>query len=426
MGTRSRAVLAFIGALITSSCAAFAVDQEARCAEANARLRECLGDDAEPFECEGVPSDDLRAIERVLRDDRCELLRELLPFDGDYRSTACRATGSGCRDPLATLPAPVSGGTRFPILLVNGIDTSPLFRYSDRILDTLRDAGHTVELATLPPYETTVRRSEVLLHRIEQVAQATGATQVHLICHSLGGLDCRYLVSPNGLALDLGADPMSFASRVSSVTTVSTAHRGTRIADVALRALPSGELGDDVDDAAAFFGDWLGDGASMDQAQLRAAIGGLSESATAAFNEETPDAPAVLYQSWAGFSRPFGVATAEYDASLRTLCRPTEEADSGGLSFFDGEHDFMATALIPTLDIVERRVDEGTGELLPDPSDGLCPVRSARWGRFRGCIPADHMEQLGQRDLPDVNVRTGFDIAWFYAFIAADLAARGL
>jgi hypothetical protein len=35
------------------------------------------------------------------------------------------------------------------------------------------------------------------------------------------------------------------------------------------------------------------------------------------------------------------------------------------------------------------------------------------------------MEQLGQHDLPDVNVRTGFDVARFYADLAADLAGRG-
>ena len=60
------------------------------------------------------------------------------------------------------------------------------------------------------------------------------------------------------------------------------------------------------------------------------------------------------------------------------------------------------------------------------PNDGLTAVASARWGRFRGCVPADHMEQLGQYDLPDVNVRTGFDVAWFYAAVAADLAEQGL
>ena len=48
------------------------------------------------------------------------------------------------------------------------------------------------------------------------------------------------------------------------------------------------------------------------------------------------------------------------------------------------------------------------------------------WGNFRGCIPVDHAEQLGQRDLPDANVRNGFDIAYFYADVAADLARRGL
>jgi triacylglycerol lipase len=49
---------------------------------------------------------------------------------------------------------------------------------------------------------------------------------VHLIAHSMGGLDCRYLISKLG-----------FASRVLSLTTIGTPHRGSPVADWSVRHL---------------------------------------------------------------------------------------------------------------------------------------------------------------------------------------------
>ncbi len=55
-------------------------------------------------------------------------------------------------------------------------------------------------------------------------------------------------------------------------------------------------------------------------------------------------------------------------------------------------------------------------------SDGMIPVPSARWGIFRGCLPADHYDLVGQlADLgPDPS--TGFDAKQFHWGLAADLA----
>jgi triacylglycerol lipase len=62
-------------------------------------------------------------------------------------------------------------------------------------------------------------------------------------------------------------------------------------------------------------------------------------------------------------------------------------------------------------------------ELLPN--DGLSTVESAKWGLFRGCIPADHLDQVGQRDDEPPDRRTGFDYLRFYRNLAFDLAQRG-
>lgn len=56
---------------------------------------------------------------------------------------------------------------------------------------------------------------------------------VHIIAHSMGGLDARYLLSPkNGAPSDL----------IASLTTVSTPHQGTFIAEIAMGAVEPSQL----------------------------------------------------------------------------------------------------------------------------------------------------------------------------------------
>jgi triacylglycerol lipase len=38
----------------------------------------------------------------------------------------------------------------------------------------------------------------------------------------------------------------------------------------------------------------------------------------------------------------------------------------------------------------------GGGLTNPFPNDGLVRVVDARWGRFLGCVPADHLDEVGQ------------------------------
>src|ERR1044071_1240339 len=47
---------------------------------------------------------------------------------------------------------------------------------------------------------------------------------VHIIAHSMGGLDARFLLSPD--------NPDNMADKVSSLTTISTPHKGSPVADV--------------------------------------------------------------------------------------------------------------------------------------------------------------------------------------------------
>ncbi len=391
-----------------------------RCLELNAEIAACFGQDFGPLVCDGISDADLATVESALDEGVCDLLGDAAAIDGDVRASYCRVLGDGCID--AVNPRPDFQPTRFPIVLVNGIDVSPAFRYSQRIVDVMREqGGHDVHLAIDTPYETPQRRAVVLWDRIQEIREETGAPKVNLICHSLGGLDCRYLVSPGGLHWDVEASAEDLADAVASVTTFSTAHRGTRAADAALGYLPDADRDAALDALATFLGDWFTQEALEGDVHLRESVAALSTTASAAFNAEVPDAPGIYYQSFAGFARPFGTPDQAYDDRLFEACSTQE----GPLLWnWNGQHDFMALPLIPSFDVVGGTNLEGA--TVADPNDGLCPVTSAKWGRFRGCVAADHMEQLGQSDLPDVNVRTGFDIAFFYANVAEDLAEMGL
>jgi triacylglycerol lipase len=56
----------------------------------------------------------------------------------------------------------------------------------------------------------------------------------------------------------------------------------------------------------------------------------------------------------------------------------------------------------------------------------MVSVESAKWGSFRGCIPADHYDVIGQIGHFTRDVRTGFDPIDFYRWVASDLAEQGL
>jgi triacylglycerol lipase len=291
-------------------------------------------------------------------------------------------------DPLG--PAPVGQAARYPIVLVHGFmggRNSPLWGFY-KVDSALIADGHDVYLADLPPFDAPAGRALVLADQIDAVLAATGAAKVNIVAHSQGGLDARYLISSLG-----------YGDRVASLTTISTPHRGSAIADLALGLLPGG-LDGTMNAVLRTFG------IDIHDVKVRAAMTALAEQNSAAFNAANPDDGRVFYQSWAGVSSKTGVASS-VDLS------PCE----GKLLVHPGTMDKLGT-LMPAL--VWRVVGHDRG----DANDGVATVESAKHGLFRGCFPADHMDEVGQ--VQDTYDRaTGFDHLRFYRNLAFDLAARG-
>ena len=124
---------------------------------------------------------------------------------------------------------PAGSAARYPIVLVHGFmgsRTSPLWSFY-KLADTLRADGHLVIEADLPPFDAPEARARILASQIDATIAAHG--KVNIIAHSQGGLDSRYLISS-----------LHYGDRVASLTTISSPHNGTAIADAALGLLPGG------------------------------------------------------------------------------------------------------------------------------------------------------------------------------------------
>ena len=87
----------------------------------------------------------------------------------------------------------------------------------------MRAAGNRVHCARLSPTAGIVHRAGQLRDYLNQVSPIE---PVHIIAHSMGGLDARYMIS----RLDM-------ADRVLSLTTIATPHRGSPFADWGTRRL---------------------------------------------------------------------------------------------------------------------------------------------------------------------------------------------
>ena len=83
-------------------------------------------------------------------------------------------------------------------------------------------AGHTVLFPTVPPAGTCEARAHVLA---DAITAAFPVGPVHVIAHSMGGLDTRTLIGHN-------LNSLATPGRIRSLTTLSTPHRGSPIADL--------------------------------------------------------------------------------------------------------------------------------------------------------------------------------------------------
>lgn len=108
-------------------------------------------------------------------------------------------------------------GERLPLLLIHGYQCNRGFWFWLR--PRLEAAGWTVATHNMEPAWTEIDNyAEGIARRIDEVLAATGATQVILIGHSMGGLACRTYLRAYG------------KGKVARMITLGSVHHGTRLA----------------------------------------------------------------------------------------------------------------------------------------------------------------------------------------------------
>ena len=285
----------------------------------------------------------------------------------------------------------VHGMAGFDALKVGGVSMD----YFGNTVQDLSDRGEEVFRVVLPPFDSSEERAKELERQLQDLLHRTNAAKVNLVAHSQGGLDARLLISPRGLG---------WGDRVQTLVTISTPHRGTNVANVAAgveNTLPDNVSRDVLEGVAGLLSRSLYD--VERDTNLRAQLEGLSEGyLQGTFNPRYVDDPRVRYLSWAGRSNlraGFGVC------------------DDGT---YDNEP-WKVDVLLPIFSGVAIATEWG---LPTNVSDGLVTVESAKWGTFQGCIPADHLDEVGMPNANGVDLSI-FDSKKFYRELVAELRSHG-
>lgn len=407
--TRALALGAALVAMLLGACAS----EQNTCANLRNKLQDCGLPAPDQIDCNRIdPSAQESLLSRI--DDRgCAGVA-----DGDTDAVdprVCALAGWPCPDSPIPDPGPVA--TKYPVILVSGIDSSPTFDWNPRVLDSLRAAGVDAHHVEVLSWATTHDRATDLWESLQAILPRTNG-KLNLVCYAVGGIDCRFLASPAGL---FASDPASYEdvkNAIASITTVATPHRGTRVADAALAALQSGAASDVLQ---ALVGDSAPAGIP-DNAALVTTLNGLTLDSLSAFNQTVSDAPGVYYQSWAGISHVLGKSSDAQDATIGAHC--VDEHGAPSYQRHDDTNDAMNELLWVTSPFASTSRDD-QGRVVTSPADGMVSVESAKWGHFRGCVPADHYDVIGQIGHTTRDGLTGWDAPRFYRFVAADLASRG-
>src|SRR5579871_4419018 len=209
--------------------------------------------------------------------------------------------------------------------------------YFRDVRNHLTQAGHRVLAATVPSTGTCDQRAQVLANAIQQEFPAG---PIHIIAHSMGGLDSRTIIGNNLLGL---AEP----GRIASLTTLSTPHRGSPVADLLAGPKPG--------DLRRLFYDLISDAIG----RLGIPTGALANLTTEAASR-VPDAasthPHIQYRSY----------------------------------FASGRHGLLSTSfpLAPT----HNYIHQVTGQ----DNDGVVAQESARYGDFQQPFwECDHVDMVG-------------------------------
>lgn len=260
--------------------------------------------------------------------------------------------------------------TKYPLLLVHGIafrDVTLGYEYWGEIPEQLREHGAVVFTGKQEAYAPIEANADTLKQSVAGILASTGSEKVNIIAHSRGGLEARYMITRLGMA-----------GSVASLTTISTPHRGSGMADIVMEKIKDKEAASAV---INLYSRIIGD---RNPESLKSGFQ-LTTGYMEKFNREVPDIAGVYYQSYgsvisSGYPNPVW-------ASLYGIMKKS-----------DGEN------------------------------DGLVSESSCRWGNFRGLVTCDGKPLVTHADIIGMNFITGedcFDAPAFFIQVVSELKVMG-
>jgi triacylglycerol esterase/lipase EstA (alpha/beta hydrolase family) len=109
---------------------------------------------------------------------------------------------------------------KYPVVLVHGVMAKDNNLFWGRIPEKLKSVGINVFLGNTDSWSGIENNALSLKKTVDSVLEECTAEKVNLIAHSKGGIDSRFLIST-----------LEYAPKIASLTTISTPHLGSEIAD---------------------------------------------------------------------------------------------------------------------------------------------------------------------------------------------------
>jgi len=119
---------------------------------------------------------------------------------------------------------------KYPVVLVHGIamrDHGFVVTSWGRIPDILKSYGVEVYYGHTDAWGSIESNADIIKNTIDKILEDTGKEKVNIIAHSKGGLDSRMMIWK-----------YNYGNKVASLTTISTPHHGSSVADFVQSAKP--------------------------------------------------------------------------------------------------------------------------------------------------------------------------------------------
>ncbi|GAA5806809.1 hypothetical protein MFLAVUS_000157 [Mucor flavus] len=272
---------------------------------------------------------------------------------------------------------------RAPIVLCHGLygfdkigpDALPLLQvqYWGGIEDALAKLGAKVIVTKVPSTGSILERAQTLHSILNSILEGS---DVNFIAHSMGGLDCRYLIS------HIKDKPY----RVNSLTTISTPHRGSPVMDWFRDNVGVGMAGAILANAAN--DKLLKTTSFMEPSSYAAEKFNQQNLLKWAILKSTPKLDPVM-KKLIGLvdTRAYANLTTDYCTNSFNPNTPNDPS----VSYYS----YGANASFPNwslLNMPSKWIKDREGM-----NDGLVSVNSAKWGKYVKTLDADHWDLNGQR-----------------------------